>query len=52
MLAIILEYQIILEFPNCSGEDFGIREIKNTVPWTYAFSESNGEEIAGAIYEN
>ena len=30
---------------------FVIKEIKNTVPWTYAISDLNGEEIAGSFYE-
>ena len=28
-----------------------INEIKNTVPWTYAISDLNGEEITGRFYE-
>ena len=28
-----------------------IKEIKNTVPWTYVISDLNGEEITGTIYE-
>ena len=38
--------------PNCSEEVFGINKIKNTVPWTYAMSDLNGEEIIGSFYEN
>ena len=30
---------------------FVIKEIKNTVPWTYVISDLNGEEIAGSFYE-
>ena len=30
---------------------FIINKIKNTVPWTYAISDLNGEEIAGGFYE-
>ena len=29
--------------PNWSEEDFAINKIKNTVSWTYAISELNGE---------
>ena len=28
-----------------------IKEIKNTVPWTYVINDINGEEIFGAFYE-
>ena len=31
--------------PNWSEEIFVINKIKNTVPWTYAISDLNGEEI-------
>ena len=27
-----------------------INKIKNTVPWTYAISDLNGEEITGSFY--
>ena len=37
--------------PNWSEEVFVINKIKNTVPWTYAISDLNGEEIAGSFYE-
>ena len=37
--------------PNCSEEVFVINKIKNTVPWTYAISDLNGEEITGSFYE-
>ena len=37
--------------PNWSEEVFIIDKIKNTVPWTYAFSDLNGEEITGSFYE-
>ena len=30
---------------------FFINKIKNTVPWTYAISDLNGEEITGSFYE-
>ena len=26
-------------------------EIKNTVPWTYAISDLNGDKITGSFYE-
>ena len=28
-----------------------IKEIKNTVPWTYVINYLNGEEIIGIFYE-
>ena len=34
-----------------SEEVFVIKEVKNTVPWTYAISDLNGEEIIGTSYE-
>ena len=37
--------------PNWSEEVSIINEIKNTVPWTYAISDLNGEEITGSFYE-
>ena len=37
--------------PNWSEEVFIINKIKNTVPWTYAISDLNGEEITGGFYE-
>ena len=36
---------------NWSEEVFVIKEIKNTVPWTYVISDLNGEEIIGTFYE-
>ena len=30
---------------------FVINKIKNTIPWTYAISDLNGEEITGSFYE-
>ena len=36
---------------NWSKEIFVIRQIKNTVPWTYVISELNGEKIIGSFYE-
>ena len=38
--------------PNWSEEIFIIKKIKNTVPWTYAINDLNGEEIIGTFYEN
>ena len=37
--------------PNWSEEDFVIKKIKNTVPWTYVIDDLNGEEITGTFYE-
>ena len=37
--------------PNWSEEIFVINKNKNTVPWTYAISNLNGEEITGSFYE-
>ena len=28
-----------------------IKEVKNTVPWTYVINDLNGEEIVGTFYE-
>ena len=36
---------------NWSQEVFVVSKIKNTVPWTYAISDLNGEPIAGSFYE-
>ena len=36
---------------NWSEEIFAIKEIKNTVTWTYAVDDLNGEEIIGTFYE-
>ena len=30
---------------------FCVKEIKNTVPWTYVINDLNGEEIIGTFYE-
>ena len=38
--------------PNWSEEIFIIKKIKNTVPWTYALNDLNGEEIIDSFYEN
>ena len=37
--------------PNWSEEVFVIKEIKNTVPWTYVIDDYNGEEITVTFYE-
>ena len=37
--------------PNWSEEVFVIKEIKDTVPWTYVINDLNGEEITGTFYE-
>ena len=37
--------------PNWSEEVFMIKEVKNTVPWTYVINDLNGEEIAVTFYE-
>ena len=36
---------------NGSEEVFVIKNVKNTVPWTYAISDLKGEEIIGTFYE-
>ena len=36
--------------PNWSGKIFVISKVKNTVPWTYAISDLNGENIVGTFY--
>ena len=54
----MLEYQIYKNiFPkgnttNWSEENFLIKEVKNTVPWTYIINNLNGEEVIKAFYEN
>ena len=37
--------------PNWSEEVFMIKEVKNTVPWTYVINDLNGTEIIGTFYE-
>ena len=37
--------------PNWSEEIFLIKEIKNTVPWTYVINDLNEEEIIGTFYQ-
>ena len=36
--------------PNWSEEVFVIKQVKNTVPWTYVINDLNGEEIIGIFY--
>ena len=38
--------------PNWSEEIFVIKEIKNTVPWTYDINDLSKEQITGTFYEN
>ena len=50
----ISKYKIIFAkgyTPNRSKEVFVVSKIKNTVPWTYAINDLNGEEITGTFYE-
>ena len=37
--------------PNWSEEVFVVREIKNTVPWTYVIIGLNSQLITGSFYE-
>ena len=37
--------------PNWSEEVFVIKEVKNTVPWTYVINDLNGDESIGTFYE-
>ena len=37
--------------PNWSEDVFVIKEVKNTVPWTYVIVDLNGEKIIGTFYE-
>ena len=37
---------------NWSEEVFLIKNVKNTVPWTYVVNDVKGEEIVGTFYEN
>ena len=49
----ISKYKNILAegyMPNWS-EEFVIKKVKNTVPWTYVINYLNGEEIIGTFYE-
>ena len=38
--------------PNWSEKVFVMKEIKNTVPWTYVINDPNGKEIIGTFYKN
>ena len=33
------------------GIFFGIKKVKNTVPWTYVINDHKGDEIVGTFYE-
>ena len=49
----ISKYKIIFAkgyTPNWSEEVFVIKEVKNTVPWTYVICNLNGDEIIGTFY--
>ena len=37
--------------PNWFEEVFVVKEVKNTVPWTFVINDLNGEEIIGTFYE-
>ena len=37
--------------PNCSEEDFVIKKVKNSVPYTYVINDLNAAEIIGTFYE-
>ena len=37
--------------PNWSEEDFVVKKVRNTVPWTYVINDLMGEEIIGTSYE-
>ena len=45
-----LKLVIMSEYQN-TKEVFIVTKIKNTVPWTYAVSDLNGEPIARRFYE-
>ena len=50
----ILKYQNIFAkgyTPNWFELVFVIKEVKNTVPWTYFINDLNGEETIGTFYE-
>ena len=38
--------------PNWSEEVFVIKEIRNTVPWTYVVNDLNNKQVTGTFYEN
>ena len=50
-LVIVLELQSINIFLNWSEEVLVVSKTKNAVPWTYAISDLNSEEITGRFYE-
>ena len=37
--------------PNWWENDFMIKKVKNTVPWTYVFNDLNGKEIVPTFYK-
>ena len=37
--------------PNWSEDVFIVNEIENTVPWTYAINDLNGEKVIGTFHE-
>ena len=37
--------------PNWSKEVFVVKEVKNTVLWTYVINDLNNEQITGTFYE-
>ena len=37
---------------NSSEENFMIKKVKSTVPWTYVIIDRKGEEIVETVYEN
>ena len=37
--------------PTWSDEIFVVKNVKNSVPWSYEISDLNGEEIVGSFYE-
>ena len=37
--------------PNWCGDIFGIKKVKNTVPWTYVINDHKADEIVGTFYE-
>ena len=37
--------------PNWTEEIFVVKEVKNTVPWTYVIQDLNGDEVKGTFYE-
>ena len=37
--------------PNWSDKVFGIKNVKNRVPWAYIINDLNGEEIIATFYQ-